>query len=581
MSVMSPVVLVSLPNANFLLGTFDTANFKRWWRSRPFPDDLENIKKGFHIYGRTHLALAQRTDGRWAVYRSKNYGIDWARAWLAAEGEVIYDIVLITYGWAILNTSLGFYETVDSGVTWTLVLGLPSAPNAPAFYNIGGGDVLVCTDGRYIWRSTDISRSWVLVCDMDSIEFSGEGYHNGTVHYTGPSKACIAGASGKVFAAHGPFLAISTNAGLTWSDLVRWAIYNASYSSYYPPRSIIYDRIWGQSNLNSPAFLISQILITSVDGPTGDDVCFAVRTDDLLPVSGETSLYSRVFVTFSAYYANYGYQKNWFFKLKYQQYRSPTDGLQLSSYDVAVLGADYNDKLVFSAQTVTDSSGNTVPSLKYSIDSGATWVDIDLSKVEVGDPNDGGSCAISMMDDNFAELTWVAPACNNAGHYSYTELSRRQCQSYEFDVVAEGHRTKNYDLASNLSKDHTKSYQQDALAEARISKPYQLASNNEGQRSKAYRMDRTLEGESEKTDALDAIVSQDNPIADEIDAVISGRPKRYYRLAVYMQDRPPKSYSMDCILERYQLNKRLAKIGEAFPQVFDLDLPRDSGGDDA
>ena len=125
MSSMTPVALVSLPNLPYLLGTFDTQQFREWWRSAPFPDDLEDIKKGFHIYGRTHLVLAKRKDGRWAVYRSKNYGIDWERVWLAAEGEIIYDIVLITFGWAILNTSLGFYETTSAGKNWTLVLGLP------------------------------------------------------------------------------------------------------------------------------------------------------------------------------------------------------------------------------------------------------------------------------------------------------------------------------------------------------------------------------------------------------------------------------------------------------------------------
>ena len=41
---MTPVVLVSLPNLPYLLGTFDTTSFKSWWRSAPFPDELVEIK---------------------------------------------------------------------------------------------------------------------------------------------------------------------------------------------------------------------------------------------------------------------------------------------------------------------------------------------------------------------------------------------------------------------------------------------------------------------------------------------------------------------------------------------------------
>jgi hypothetical protein len=561
MSGMSPVVLVSLPNANYLLGTFDTTRFRSWWRSRPFPDDLQNIKKGFHIYGRTHLALAQRADGRWAVYRSKNYGIDWTRAWLASEREVIYDIMLITYGWAILNTSLGFYETVDSGVTWTLILGLPTAPNAPAFYNIGGGDVLVCTDGRYIWRSTNKARSWTRVCDLQSVGHRPLWY--GTYsYYSGPSRAAIAGANGCIYAAHGPFLAWSYDGGLTWTGATYWER-STSYNS------IIYNRLWPASN--SPKFLITEIKIGSIDGPNGGDVSFLVKIEDIIPASG-TTLYSYLIRTIGG--------GNYYFKPVFQQYLTPDVSNQhIDGYDVAVLGADYNDRLIFSAQTkIVD--GVSVPSLKYSVDGGITWVDVDVSKVNVGDPDAsrsrGGG---SMVDDNFAKITWVAPSCNNSGSYDYVQRSRRQCQSYEFDVMAEDRNTTVCELDCNLSEDHTKSYQQDALNEAEISKPYQLASYNEGQRPKAYRIDRTLEGESEKSDDLDAIVSLDVPVPDELDVVISGRPKRYYRLTAYLQDRMPQSYLFDCIIERYQLNKRLAKIGDEFPQVFDLDLPR--GGDGA
>jgi hypothetical protein len=584
MSGMNPVVLVVLPNANYMLGTFDTIKFRQWWRSAPFPVDVETIKRGFHIYGRTHLAIAELTDGSWVLLRSKDYGINWDVAWIAAEGEVIYDLVLITYGRAIMNTSLGFYETVDSGVEWSKISDLPGASSAPAFCNIGGGDVLMCTDGRYIWRSTDIARHWAQVCDLHTVDHC-KSIDAANIHYTNLSQPAIAGACGRVFAASGPFLVVSEGSGSpgSWHYHPSWEHYpSARDAAYWPPKSLVYDRLWsGSSPRSPPRFVISQILISSVDGPTGDDVCFLFRADDLYPLSGETQLYSRIFKTYSDT-LNGVYRGNYFFKNMYQQYLSPSEGQQLSSYDVAVLGASYNDKLVFSAQTKT-VDGVAVPSLKYSNDGGASFIDIDISSIKIGDPDIGGYGGGSMLDDNFAKLTWVAPACNNWGSYDVVELYRRQCQSYEFDANIEIQKpiteSREYKLDSNLSEDHTKTYQTDAIVELEGSKPYQLASYNEGLRPKAYRIDRTLEGVSEESDDLDVIVSQDTPIADEMDAVISGRPKRYYRLTAYLQDRMPRSYLLDCIIERYQLNKRLARIGDEFPQVFDLDLPR--GGDEA
>ena len=587
MSGMNPVVLVSLPNANYLLGTFDTTKFRAWWRSRPFPDDLQNIKKGFHIYGRTHLAIAQRVDGRWAVYRSKNYGIDWTSAWLAVEGETIYDIVLITYGWAILNTSLGFYETVDSGVTWSLILSLPTAPNAPAFCNIGGGDILMCTDGRYIWRSTDISRSWSQVCDSTDLLMSSFNGLGGTdrysQHYSSSNarKPCIAGANGKVLAANGPFLLISKDNGLNFEGHRHWMADARGNSDWYdlaPPYSLVAGRLWPPRS--SPEFIITQILITSTDGDSGEDVTFLIKCNDLVPLSGESQLYARTFVTYGAAGHIHGvYMNNEFYKCIFQQCVFDYGNSQITAYDLPVTGEDFNDTLAFSAQTKVDSSGNQVISLKYSIDGGLTWIDIDVSKLKVGDASEGGAAIGGTVDDNFSKTVWSSGGCCNFGTWRVIEETRRQCQSYEFDVMAESQRTKNYDLDGNLTADHTKSYQQDTLAEARVIKPYQLASYNEGQRSKAYRIDRALEGESTKADDLDAIVSLDVPVADKMDALISGRPKRYYRLTAYLQDRMPQSYFLDCIIERYQLNKRLARIGDEFPQVFDLDLPR--GGDEA
>lgn len=566
---MTPVVLISLPNLPYLLGTFDTARFRSWWRSAPFPDEIESIKKGFHIYGRTHLALAQRKDGRWAVYRSKNYGIDWERVFLAAVGEKIYDIVLITFGRAILNTSLGFYETVNAGTSWSLVLGLPSAPNAPAFCNIGGGDVLMCTDGRYIWRSTNIARSWTLVCDMTTIRH--EDYYGKHCYYSGPTAPCIAGANGRVFAGHGPFLVRSDNGGLAFGRVAYWETHPAlSAAILRPPADVIYNRMWGDPQ--NPGYIIKQLLISSVDGPTGGDVVFIMKINDVRPIRGSAELFAWTLKTWTS---DPILQKNGHWKPIFQQYLTPTvDESHLCSYDVAVMGANYNDKLLFSAQTRIDSTGKPVPSLKYSTNGGENWTDINLDQIKIGDPSGGGIYGGSMMDDNFAKVTWSGPACNNYGSYDFVELYRRQCQSYELDAGVQKTSSKSYQVDAIACSTPTKTEELDVIiALPKVTKPYEIDALAEGRGAKSYRIDRTLEGRATKDQELDAVVTADNHVDDMLDAHVWANIKKHYHLGVLLKWKATAPYSIDAVLVKNRLNEKLSGIEQEIVQFVDIDVP--------
>ena len=568
-SSMTPVVLVNLPKLPYLLGTFDTKEFRSWWRSNAFPDDTENIKRGFHIYGRTHLALAKRKDGRWAVYRSKNYGIDWERVWLAAVGETIYDIVLITFGRAILNTSLGFYETVNAGTSWDLVLGLPTAPNAGALCNIGSGDILMCTDGRYIWRSTNLARSWTRILDMQTIYYIDARQYRG--YYTGPSIPCIAGANGRVVVAHGPFILVSQNVGLYFDYSRYWssAAINAWGISVtnLPPQTVIHDRMWPMTT--NPGFLISQILISSIDGSKPEDVVFVLKINDVRPVAGYTDLFAWTFKTWNG-------NSNW--KALFQQYIMPKEGEgNLSSYDVAVIGQSYNDKLIFSAQTRTDPvTGNPIPSLKYSTDGGETWTDIDLAQIKVGDPAGGGLYGGSMLDDNFVKITWVGPSCMNTGYWGYTELYRRQCQSYEMDANLEWPKRAasiDYQLDARLGKSHTKSQNIDAILSADIAVPYNIDYMAEAVHSKSYQLDRNLETLITKEYEVDTINSADTSISDTLDVLLFARAKKYYHLGLLIAGKTSFGYNIDAILVKNRLNERLSGIEREMVQFLDIDVP--------
>jgi len=578
---MNPVVLMVVPNLPYLLGTFDTTSFRTWWRSNAFPDAIETITKGFHIYGRTHLAIAQRTDGYWAVYRSKNYGIDWERAFLAASGEKVYDLVLITYGRAIMNTSTGFYETVNAGKSWTKIASLPGASAVPAFCNIGGGDVLLCTDGRYIWRSTDIARHWTLVCDAHTILFgstsssddpSGSKYKT---YYTNTSKACIAGACGRVFAAAGPFLLISEDAGLTFKGYRRWmgdARYDTDWSDLAPPHSLVAGRLWPVPS--SPPFIITQILVTSIDGATGADVQFLVRYNDLQLLSGESVLYSRVFTTYGASGHIHGvYMGNAWFKYVFQQLVADYDATQITSYSLPVTGAAYTDQLIFSAQTTTDSSGNQVIALKYSTDGGVTWTVIDASKISVGsvDAALAVSSAGASLDDNFAKLTWVAGGCCNYGSWDYTELYRRQCLSYEMDAKILAAHSKSYNADVNVSLDKQITEDVDAIvANPKKTLDYDVDAMVEGQVSKSYLIDRTLEGLVSKEQEVDAILSIDHEALDTVDAHVWANLKKYYKVDVLFKSRRSQTYNVDVIIVEDELNQTMQDMVSSFVQFMDL-----------
>lgn len=298
-----PVTLVYVPNSNFLLGTFDTTDFAAWWIADGF-GDVEYVKKGIQTYAEIHLAICKMMDGSWSVFQSKDYAQSWTEVYNTSYE--IFDIVRINYGWTIINTGDGFYESTDAGTNWAQVCALPAAPIASAIANAGNGDILICTDGRYIWRSTDIARTWsvptmyigwvdgeiyeepVPTGDMQVIKHQSDLEYEGA-EYTGPSIATVAAAGGKVSVAHGPFCVRSVDFGEHFQCDGSWSLYydvdvldyeTNTYHVCFPPREYVYD------NLDN--FLVSQILVSKIDGFEYHDCTFVVKTDDLMGADNST-----------------------------------------------------------------------------------------------------------------------------------------------------------------------------------------------------------------------------------------------------------------------------------------------------
>lgn len=595
MSIRTSLALVVLPNQPFVLGTFDAERFRTWWRSNPFPDTLERIEKGIHIYGRTYLAIARRVDGRWAIYRSINYGIDWALAWLAAEGEVIYDIVLIKYGWAIVNTSDGFYESVKAGAagSWAEITSLPIAPNAPSFCNLGGGDILMCTDGRYIWRSTDKARTWTLVCDQSTLTGRHQYKSSGTVTvspgfaWSGtPRYAAIAGANGEVLCAYGPWMSISIDNGLTFDVHEAWDQYTLGYEraaedggAYYPPRSIVYDRFPSIAT-GHPNFCIKQIVVASVGGGEVENVKYLIRADDIYPAPGESALYVRVFSGHHGQYWSQGHSI-WVDDMsptihpKFQQFISPDESLnQISAYEMPITGESGTNRLAFSAQTALDANGNPIPSLKFSTDGGQTWQDLDVTKLKVVDENNLPTSGGPFLDDSYASSAWVQGPCDNYGHWVFSEGKRAQCISYEMDTLLGGMGEKNQFMDVTLEADIPVEESLDAMVEAALPFPYDMDACVQGPNNKSYLLDRMCEGHNTTEESLDVIAEADIAAPYDLDSYIWARPKQIYRLQALLEGKTDFSYLCDAIIVEYKLGDRLADMAEKIPQFFDLVTPQ-------
>jgi hypothetical protein len=579
MATRTPVVLVALPNVSYMLGTFDTAHYKKWWRSRAFPDNISFIKKGMHIYGRTHLAIAKRVDGRWAVYRSKNYGIDWELAWLAASGEVIYDIVMVAFGWAIMNTSEGFYETVKAGATWTKIADLPAGTNC-AFCNIGGGDVLLCTDGHLIWRSIDIARSWTQVFDMRTVS-PGDIYPE----YTGQSIPCIAGAGGRALAGHGPWMCKSNDDGHTWSTFHSWDQCNVddpeayaydndlgTYHLCFPPPAVIHNRRDG--------FLISEIVVASIDGPTGDDVTFVVKTKDIKPVYElihdqiyqlNGKYYTRLFKTYSGHTPSGEEYGNFWFRYILQRPLSTSDD-QVSAYDLPVTGSSERDTLIFSAQ-----AGDGVPSLCLYTDVSMTdAISIDVESIQIYDsadmedlPTYGGE----FLDDNYVTNTWVYGGCDNHGYWGTGEGYRRQNLSFEADMDMDSQKEK----LQNLDTIIDTTSQADHQADIQIVKPIPVIlpvdALLDGQATTILQCDRHLEGSVTKDQSIDQILSADKLPVLDIDGVFESRVRNRLYVDMGIRRIVPISHRCDIIILENDLPERLTKMDRKFPQVFDIMVP--------
>ena len=409
---MIPVVITKMPNTNYVLVSFDPTQ-KEWFKSEPFPGNVKTVLSTVWSYGPSHLALVEMNDGSQHVYRTPDYGQRWVDVW--TPPSKIYAMKQMDFGMVLASAENGWYRTVRQGLEWTKISS--QAISCDDWCQIGK-DILLAHDGRYIWRSANGAVDWSKVYDCGANVYPA-----------------IAGYYSRVYVGGGTDLIMSDDFGLNFAGEYAW---NIAYRPWLP---------------NWSSNMIKKILLTRVDGKTIKECKFFLQTHDL----SDNTL--KHFV--KRYEEGYGY-RGW--TSKFTQPYNISDGLD--AYQVYVPGTTNQTFMLISSQTKAQSGGGYTISFKKAIDGGDVWVDVDLSTAKIFSTDlskyeIGGA----FLEDSYAELAWVGPACHN---YGYWLRSDKWEMNLSFDVAANmlKARKKEFNVNCNVKKIRTKTFQNDALLQA-------------------------------------------------------------------------------------------------------------------
>lgn len=576
---MRKVVLTHLPGLNFFIGTFDLTNFQKWWKSAPLPGEIENIEHAIWVGGPMHICLAKMMDGTWSIFLSFDYGVHWQ---LVKNSTVeIMDIELVTFTWVLYSDANGdWWESTNSGLTWTKVC--TAGPVGKAFFVLHRGEtnIVLSHDGRYITRSTDIARTWSTVCDLNRVVIQGDDYYSYPRRYTGNRVPAINGANAKCFASNGPYLAESLDHGATWHSSTSWD--NAwtsggqdivldyetnTYHSCFPPLNIV-ERARNK-------FLINDIIISSIDGPTKDDVAFMLLTKDLYG----NPPYNRVFKTFSGRAWWRGAYTNWhnfWFKFVYQQ--AVSQGvLELSSYQLVVPGGNAWDRLVFSAMRTLDANGNAIIGLKYSVDGGLTYTNVNIDEIAIYtgnvDEETGTSGDIYNLFKyiDYSNLVWVSGICNNHPYWDYESGSAFMMTSYDIDMIVADIRNKSYGISGRIILPRSQSYTIDAIYPYTYNIEYGINTYVQKIWRTPYLIDARLQKKMSEEYNLDAPhFSYPKDMSYDLHCYIQKLIRDNYYLSAYIQGPKSKFYNLSAIITDSQADEMGVALERRFPQAWNV-----------
>lgn len=558
---MRPVALSVVEGRNFILGSFDTSGFQTWWKSLPFPGDVESIEDTTHVYGQYHVCIVKLGDGTNSIYRTHDSGKTWKEVYNTAD--TIYSITRIDYGHVLASTSTGWLEsTLDSGKTWTKISSF--APGCKTVINISD-DVLFGHDGSKIWRSYDIGHSWSRVLQK-SFWFS-TGYHDETLtqNFTWDSYAhpALAGAGNSVYVGFGPYLNISHDLGEHWfTHLQGWDKFFSEYKGG-----------WGGSNLFSPFYntRILQLEMTDISGLNSDDHVLMARVLDL-----DTN---QVLYAYSG--ANYhfeeapekgtGYSWQTRFSLPFAD---ENHGI-ICSYNVLQPGSSEYNKLVMVCSY--DASNNAI--VMYSTDAGWTWSTLNYNNVSVyeGDPSQEiiSNLGQYVFDEEYwTKATWVGSPCHNAGKWVYEHNKTIRGLSWDLDLLAIFHKEKLYGMDWTTLTEKNKEYNVDLLCEklhdTTINPDILLKTST----IKNMLVGGYLKTYFDKTYSIGGILAE-RKITDLLSDILMQRAnEKFFTIRMNQKDTAQKSCEFGIKLVDDHVEEIMTSINRYTPQAPDVRYPR-------
>jgi hypothetical protein len=560
---MKQVVLAKLPNSIQFLGTFDTTNYEKWWKSEPLPDGATSIPaeitQNEWCYGQYHMAAVRMADGTYSLYRSTDYGKTWSEA-KNFPGQ-IYTLTRIDYGWMLLNTPAGWYQSTNTGRTWTLIS--TGAPGCKTVVNIGE-NILIGHSGEKIYRSEDTGVTWSQVqdCHLLSVMPWHATYHY-TIYNTADCYPALAGVNNRVLAGAGPYLIASDDGGQNWTIF---------YSPFNNFGWFCDDELDYYTQQQSRCL---QLIWTGGTSATPEDNTFMARMYN--PITGVVRHYysGNIADWFSAITHPtwtdrnlYGGGLRW--ASRFDQPFSGYYNGKMTAYETMVQNTSTTQSLVYSSQMeYNPTTGGNSTSPKFSDDGGLTWEDLDpnLFKVYIGDPDTSTDYTYggAFVSENYTKTVWVGFPCHNEGHYLSTGYIQRGI-SLDMDMLSYTTRTKSWSIDTIIKAIKQGTYDMDALVMLCLDKSYAPDALIKRIGNKGYSSWTTVMRKPDFGQAFDAVIVQRRTRGFSSDVWLKDTFRYGVSNDVLVRGPVENTYDMNLILVTSHVDEWGVKMEREMPQ---------------
>jgi hypothetical protein len=440
---MDPTIIMKLPDQNHFVGSSDAPSWKTWWISHELDGNVEKIISEAWVYGRYHVALVKMIGGSYNIYRSSDSGRNWYSVY--STSNVVYYLSSM-YGTAILFTSNGVYASIDSGRSFSKIA--DDVIPAKNIYSCQGGQIIYVHTGSAVHRSYNYGRTWHKIIDKAGWLSVSDLYGERLFSWTGDSYPALAGFADTILIGFGPYLVMSSDEGETF------VTHPSAWSS---------ETDWGFQFSPDSNSRIIQLILTGVYGSSPSDCTWMARVwlkssnvvrhlfTPTHPINDETNV-----------------RKYWHPKFD-QPFTSADEG-HLTAYEILRVGTDIWDRLVFSAQSrYSTQKGEFEPSLKYSIDGGEHFIDLQVESVLT--PEGFVIPGTAVTDSYKVRRVWYGPPCHNWGWWEYIIESWVRHLSYDLGVLIKDTRMAQFPSNVDIKKEFENELQLNALLQKTFEHP--------------------------------------------------------------------------------------------------------------